>query len=64
MFNITDSNQRWSRWPRGLRRGSAGANTSGVVFVPFACCVMSGGGLCDGPITRPEESDRLWCVRV
>jgi hypothetical protein len=24
--------------------------------------VLSGGGLCDGPIPRPEESYRLWCV--
>ena len=29
--------------------------------VPFKCCVLSGGGLCDGPITRPEESYRV-CV--
>jgi hypothetical protein len=26
------------------------------------CCVLSGGGLCDGLITRPEESYRLWRV--
>jgi len=26
------------------------------------CCVSSGRGLCDGLITRPEESYRLWCV--
>jgi len=25
------------------------------------CCVLSGRGLCDGPIARPEESYRLWC---
>jgi hypothetical protein len=25
-------------------------------------CVLSGRGLCDGLITRPEESYRLWCV--
>jgi hypothetical protein len=25
---------------------------------------LSGRGLCDGPITRPEESYRLWCVLV
>jgi len=24
--------------------------------------VSSGRGLCDEPITRPEESYRLWCV--
>jgi hypothetical protein len=27
-------------------------------------CVLSGRGLCDGLITRPEESYRLWCVLV
>jgi hypothetical protein len=25
-------------------------------------CVLSGRGICDGPIPRPEESCRLWCV--
>jgi len=28
------------------------------------CCVLSGRGLCDGLITRSEESYRLWCVVV
>ena len=31
----------------------------------FVCCesfVLSGRGLCDELITRPEESYRLWCV--
>jgi len=28
------------------------------------CCGLSGRGLCDGLITRPEESYRLWCVVV
>jgi hypothetical protein len=28
------------------------------------CCVLSGSGLCDEPITRPEESYRLWRVVV
>ena len=28
------------------------------------CCVLSGIGLCDGPILREEESYRLWCVIV
>ena len=27
-------------------------------------CVLSGRGLCDGPITRPEESYRVCCVWV
>ena len=33
----------------------------------FACCefcVLSGRGLCDELITRPEDSYRLWCVVV
>jgi hypothetical protein len=28
----------------------------------FVGCVLSGKGLCDELITRPEESYRLWCV--
>jgi len=32
--------------------------------VCFECCVLSGRGLCDGLITCPEESYRLWCVVV
>jgi hypothetical protein len=32
------------------------------MFVSCECCVLSGTGLCDGPIPRPEESYRLWCV--
>jgi len=30
----------------------------------FVCCVLSGRGLCDGLITRPKESYRLWRVVV
>jgi hypothetical protein len=26
------------------------------------CCVLTGRGLCDELITRPEESYRLWCA--
>jgi hypothetical protein len=33
-------------------------------FVCCKCCVLSGIGLCDELITRPEESYRLWCVVV
>jgi hypothetical protein len=33
-------------------------------FVCCECCVLSGRGLCDGLITRPEESYRLWRVVV
>ena len=34
------------------------------MFVCCECCVLSGRGLCDELITRPEESYRLWFVVV
>ena len=34
------------------------------MFVCCECRVLSGRGLCDELITRPEESHRLWCVVV
>ena len=58
---------------RGLRRMSAAARllkswvriTPGPwMFVCCECCVLSGRGLCDDLITRPEESYRLLCVVV
>jgi hypothetical protein len=61
---------RRSQWPRGLRRGSTAARLLGswVRISPGACmsvccecCVLSGRGLCDGLITRLEESYRVWC---
>ena len=64
---------RRSQWPRGLRRGSAAVPFLGLrvrirpgawTSVCCECCVLSGRGLCDGLITRPEESYRLWCVVV
>jgi hypothetical protein len=35
-----------------------------LLWIFFSCTVflLSGRGLCDGPIPRPEESYRLWCV--
>jgi len=30
--------------------------------VSCECCVLSGRGLCDEPITYPEEYYREWCV--
>ena len=62
-----------SQWPRGLRRESAAARLLRLwvrippgawMFVCCECCVLSGRGLCDELITRPEESYRLWCVAV
>jgi hypothetical protein len=32
------------------------------MFVCCECCVLSGRGLCNGLITRPEESYRLCCI--
>jgi hypothetical protein len=58
-------------WPSGLRGGSSAARLLGswVRILPRAwmsvscdCCVMSGRGLCDGLVPRPEESYRVWCV--
>ena len=63
-------NECRSWWPHGLRRGSAvivGSNPTGgmdVLSVVSVLCVLSGRGLCDELITRPEESYRLWCVIV
>jgi hypothetical protein len=60
-----------SQWPRGLRRMSTAARLlilwvrfppRAWMFVFCECLVLSGRGLCDGLITRPEESYRLWRV--
>jgi hypothetical protein len=32
------------------------------MFVCCECCMLSGRGLCDELITRPEKTYRLWCV--
>ena len=62
-----------SQWPRGLRHRSAAARLlrswvrippGAWNFVCFECYVLSGRGLCDELITRPEESYRLWFVIV
>ena len=64
---------RWSQWPRDLRRRSAAARLlrswvrippGAWMFVLYECCVLSGRGLCDELMTRPEESYRLWYVIV
>jgi hypothetical protein len=60
-----------SQWPCGLSRGFTVARLLGLwVRIPpgalmsvfCECCMLSGRGLCDGLITRPEESYRVWCV--
>jgi len=42
---------------------TVGSNPAGGMDVCRECCV-SGRGLCDELITRPEESYRLWCAVV
>ena len=62
-----------SQWPRGLRRRSSAARLLRLwvripprawMFVCCECCVLSGTGLCDGFIARPNESYRMWRVVV
>ena len=59
--------------PGVLRRGSAAVRllVLRVRIPPWAwmsvsceCFVLAGIGLCDEPISRPEESYRLWCIIV
>ena len=61
------------QWPRGLRRRSLAARLLRLwvripprawIFVCCECCVLSGRGLCDGLITRSEESYGMWRVVV
>jgi hypothetical protein len=60
-----------SQWSRFLRSAAARLMRLWVrippeegMYVCCECCVLSGRVLCDGLITRPEESYRLWCVVV
>jgi hypothetical protein len=62
-----------SQWPCSLRRRSVAARLLGLwvrippvawIFVCCEYCVLSGRGLCDELIIRPEDSYRLWCVVV
>ena len=60
-----------SRLSRGLGRGLQSLvcwgcgfeyrQRHGYLFF-YKCCVLSGRVLCDGLITHPEESYRLWFV--
>jgi len=58
-----------SRWPHGIRHGSAASRFMGnAVSNPtwgitnFYVSVSSSRGFCVGLITRLEESYRVWCV--
>jgi hypothetical protein len=73
-FHINDTVSKFtglSQWPRSLRRGSTAARLLGLwvrippgawMSVSCRCCVLSGRGLCDGLVTRPEENYRVWCI--
>ena len=72
-YGFVQSGRSRSQLPRGLRRGCAVARLLGLrvriapgtwTSVSCVCCVLSGRGLCDELITRPEESYSLWCVVV
>ena len=42
--------------------GFVGSNPAGGMEVSRECCLLSGGGLCAGLITRSEESYRVICL--
>ena len=74
-WSIHQCNRKYSRsqWPHGLRRRSSAVRLLRLwVRIPpgawmsvcCECCVLSGRGRCEGLITCPEESYRLWCVVV
>jgi hypothetical protein len=60
------------QWPHGLRPRCVAAVATiscsdfaeGIDFRLCECCVLSGRGLCDGSIPRPEEFYRVSCVWV
>jgi hypothetical protein len=63
--NIYDTIYLLTAGPSG--RSSAeivGSNPSGGMDVCCECRVLSGRGLCDELITRPEKTYRMWCVVV
>ena len=48
----------------GSLAGITGLNSVGGMDVSVVSVVLSGRGLCGGPIPRPEESYRVWCATV
>jgi len=72
-FHISIYRPSRSQLPCGLTCSSEAARLLRLRFrippgawmsVSCECCVLSGRGLCDGLITRPEESYWLWVVVV
>jgi hypothetical protein len=70
--NCIQDRKNWKLyWTRVLRHRSSAPRLLRLwvrippgawMFVCCECCALSGTGLCDGLITRPEESYRLWRV--
>jgi hypothetical protein len=75
-MRVSPSCMYWTRLSQrscGLMRGSTAVSLLRVrvrippgvwISVPCECFVLSGRGPCDGPIIRPENSQRMWCVWV
>ena len=66
-FAILLSDKDRFQWPSRLRcpitHWDCGFESRrGDGYLSLVSVVLSGRGLCDGPITRPEESYRLWSV--
>jgi hypothetical protein len=71
VLHTAHANQHTWMWSQKRGCRSAAARLLGLwVRIPLGawicvcceCCVLSGRGLCDGLITCPEESYRMWCV--
>ena len=66
---LAQTSQSW--WPRECVSAAAHFLGLSVQIPPVAwmsvfcdCCLLSGRGLCVGPITRPEESYQVWYVSL
>jgi hypothetical protein len=66
VINVAVSGAARSKaWVCGrLPAGIVGSNPTRDTSVCCECCVLSGRGLCDELIMRPEESYRVLCVVV
>jgi hypothetical protein len=51
-------------WPLGCWDCGFESRQGVWMSVSCVCCVLIGRGPCVVPITRPEESYRMWCVWV
>jgi hypothetical protein len=61
-YSVAARSKAWvcGRSPSGI----VGSNPTGGLNVCCECFVLSGRGLCDKLISRPEKPYRLWCVDV